>query len=161
MSFAGNFQISRPNSGAPPTSCSSSAADFRAFARAASPVLFPGRPLVWSPAYDYLCEVLTLVARRDPCFRRVIINQPPRTGKSFLGIGVRSLALALRSESPLGVCATSAECRRSIRRAAKWRASAPLRRNGARVTGTSVATQRSLSRSPNSRTPRTTIWPTA
>jgi predicted phage terminase large subunit-like protein len=59
------------------------ASDFRAFARAAWNVVFPGRKLAWSPGYDLLSEVLTAVARHDPRFRRLIWNQPPRTAKSF------------------------------------------------------------------------------
>jgi predicted phage terminase large subunit-like protein len=59
------------------------AADLAAFARAAWPVVFPGRKFVWSPAYDLLCESLTAMARRDPRYRRVIWNMPTRTAKSF------------------------------------------------------------------------------
>jgi hypothetical protein len=45
-------------------------------------VLHPSRPLIWSRHYDYLCEVLTLVKRRQ--LRGLIINIPPRTLKSTL-----------------------------------------------------------------------------
>src|SRR5437660_1205464 len=56
--------------------------DFAGFVKAAWPILYPGRPLLWSWHYDYLSEVLVLVKRR--VLRRVIINVPPRTLKSTL-----------------------------------------------------------------------------
>lgn len=58
------------------------AEDLAAFAKAAWPILFPGRELCWSWHYDLLCEVLLLVKQR--ALRRVIINVPPRTLKSTL-----------------------------------------------------------------------------
>ena len=56
--------------------------DFAAFVKKAWRVLQPQRPLIWSWHYDYLCEILTLVKRRQ--LLRVIINIPPRTLKSTL-----------------------------------------------------------------------------
>jgi predicted phage terminase large subunit-like protein len=56
--------------------------DFAAFARKAWTVLHPQNKLVWSWHYDYLCELLTLVRRRQ--LLRLIINVPPRTLKSTL-----------------------------------------------------------------------------
>ena len=56
--------------------------DLAGFAKEAWRVLLPGRPLVWSWHYDYLCEHLLLVKRR--ALRRLIINVPPRTLKSTL-----------------------------------------------------------------------------
>jgi predicted phage terminase large subunit-like protein len=58
------------------------ASDLAAFVRAAWPVLYPERPLVWSWHYDLLCEHLTLVRQRK--LRRLIINVPPRTAKSTI-----------------------------------------------------------------------------
>ena len=55
---------------------------FAAFVKKAWRVLQPQRPLIWSWHYDYLCEILTLVKRRQ--LLRVIINIPPRTLKSTL-----------------------------------------------------------------------------
>ncbi len=54
--------------------------DLAEFAKQAWPILHPGRKLVWSWHYDYLCEHLVLVKRRE--LRRLIINVPPRTLKS-------------------------------------------------------------------------------
>src|ERR1700757_3671837 len=56
--------------------------DLAEFAKQAWPILYPGRKLVWSWHYDYLCEHLVLVKRRE--LRRLIINVPPRTLKSTL-----------------------------------------------------------------------------
>ena len=56
--------------------------DLAGFTKEAWCILQPGRPLIWSWHYDYLCELLTLVKRR--ILRRVIINVPPRTLKSML-----------------------------------------------------------------------------
>ena len=56
--------------------------DLADFAKSAWPILQPGRPLTWSWHYDYLCELLVLVKRRE--LRRLIINVPPRTLKSTL-----------------------------------------------------------------------------
>ena len=56
--------------------------DLPGFVRAAWPILVPGRKLVWSWHYDYLCEHLVLVKRR--ALRRLIINIPPRTLKTIL-----------------------------------------------------------------------------
>src|SRR5213080_5221750 len=58
------------------------AGDLASFAKKAWKLLNPTRPLIWSWHYDYLCEVLTLVKRRQ--LLRVIINIPPRTLKSTL-----------------------------------------------------------------------------
>jgi predicted phage terminase large subunit-like protein len=58
------------------------AENLAAFVKKAWRVLHPSRPLIWSWHYDYLCEVLTLVKRRQ--LRRVIINIPPRSLKSTL-----------------------------------------------------------------------------
>ena len=56
--------------------------DLPSFAKQAWHVLQPGRQLVWSWHYDYLCEYLVLVKQRR--LRRLIINVPPRTLKSTL-----------------------------------------------------------------------------
>src|SRR5436190_16200882 len=56
--------------------------DLASFAKKAWKLLNPTRPLIWSWHYDYLCELLTLVKRRQ--LLRVIINIPPRTLKSTL-----------------------------------------------------------------------------
>lgn len=56
--------------------------DFAAFAKKAWTILYPTRPLIWSWHYDYLCEMLTLVKRRQ--ILRLIVNVPPRTLKSTL-----------------------------------------------------------------------------
>ena len=55
---------------------------FAVFVREAWPVLHPGRELVWNWHYDLLCEYLTLVKRRR--VRRLLLNVPPRTGKSTI-----------------------------------------------------------------------------
>lgn len=52
------------------------------FFRAAWNVVNPGKKLVWSWHYDFLCEHLVLVKERK--LRRLIINVPPRTAKSTL-----------------------------------------------------------------------------
>lgn len=52
------------------------------FFRAAWSFLEPGHELTWSWHYDLLCEYLTLVEQKK--LRRLIINVPPRTGKSTL-----------------------------------------------------------------------------
>jgi predicted phage terminase large subunit-like protein len=57
-------------------------ADLSAFFRASWLILHPGRKLVWSWHYDLLCEYLTLVKQRK--LTRLIINVPPRTGKSTI-----------------------------------------------------------------------------
>jgi len=75
-----------------------------AFARAAFPVVFPNRKLIWSLAYDYLAEVLMLMARRDPNHKRVIWNQPPRTLKSFLASIAFPVWLWLHDPSHQFVC---------------------------------------------------------
>ncbi len=56
--------------------------DLPGFMKEAWPILHPGRPLIWSWHYDYLCELLVLVKRR--VLRKLIINVPPRTLKSTL-----------------------------------------------------------------------------
>jgi predicted phage terminase large subunit-like protein len=56
--------------------------DLAGFVKKAWCVLQPGRPLLWSWHYDYLCEVLVLV--KLGVLKRVIINVPPRTLKSML-----------------------------------------------------------------------------
>ena len=56
--------------------------DLPGFVKEAWRILHPGRPLIWSWHYDYLCELLVLVKRR--VVRRLIINVPPRTLKSTL-----------------------------------------------------------------------------
>jgi hypothetical protein len=53
-----------------------------AFTKKAFQILYPGRKLVWSPHYDFLCEYLRLVKERR--ILRLIINIPPRTLKSTL-----------------------------------------------------------------------------
>ncbi len=58
------------------------AEDFSAFVKKAWTVLHPGRRLIWSWHYDYLCEALTLVKQRR--LLRVIVNVPPRTLKSTI-----------------------------------------------------------------------------
>jgi predicted phage terminase large subunit-like protein len=58
------------------------AEDFGRFVQKAWPHLNPTRPLIWSAYYEYLCEVLTLVKRRQ--WLRLIINVPPRTLKSTI-----------------------------------------------------------------------------
>ncbi len=59
------------------------------FYRAAWPVLEPATPLCWSWHYEYLCELLELVAsgefrKQYPDKNTIIINVPPRTAKSTL-----------------------------------------------------------------------------
>jgi hypothetical protein len=56
--------------------------NFAAFVKKAWRVLHPSRPLIGSWHYDYLCELLPLVKRRQ--LRRLIINIPPRSLKSTL-----------------------------------------------------------------------------
>ena len=56
--------------------------DLVGFAKAAWPILMPGRELNWSWHLDYICELLILVKQRK--LRRLIINVPPRTLKSTL-----------------------------------------------------------------------------
>ena len=56
--------------------------DLGAFVREAWKFLNPGRELVWSWHYDFLCEHLMLVKQRK--LRRLIINIPPRTAKSTI-----------------------------------------------------------------------------
>lgn len=56
--------------------------DLAEFAKQAWSILYPGRDLIWSWHYDYLCECLLLVKQRT--LRRLIINVPPRTLKSTL-----------------------------------------------------------------------------
>ncbi len=56
--------------------------NFSEFAKKACAVLDPNHKLIWSWHLDYLCEILTLVKRRQ--LSRVIINVPPRTLKSTL-----------------------------------------------------------------------------
>lgn len=56
--------------------------NFSAFARKACASLEPNHQLIWSWHLDYLCEMLTLVKRRQ--LLRLIINVPPRTLKSTL-----------------------------------------------------------------------------
>jgi predicted phage terminase large subunit-like protein len=58
------------------------AQNFAAFVKKAWRVLHPSRPLIWSWHFDYLCEILTLVKRRQ--LLRAIINIPPRSLKSTL-----------------------------------------------------------------------------
>ena len=48
--------------------------DLPGFMKEAWPILHPGRPLIWSWHYDYLCELLVLVKRR--VLRKLIINVP-------------------------------------------------------------------------------------
>jgi predicted phage terminase large subunit-like protein len=52
------------------------------FVKQAYSILEPGRPLVWSWNYDYVCELLTLMSRGQ--LLRLIVNVPPRTLKSTL-----------------------------------------------------------------------------
>ncbi len=54
--------------------------DLGAFVRSAWPVLHPGAKLSWSWSNDLICEYLTLVKQRK--IQRLILNVPPRTGKS-------------------------------------------------------------------------------
>jgi predicted phage terminase large subunit-like protein len=56
-------------------------ADLSTFAKAAWPILEPGVELNWSWHYELFCEYLTLVYLRK--LKRLIINLPPRTGKSI------------------------------------------------------------------------------
>ena len=63
--------------------------DLRTFFRAAWQVIEPETPLCWSWHYEYLCDWLTLVAdgefkRQHPEKLGLIINVPPRSGKSLL-----------------------------------------------------------------------------
>ena len=58
------------------------AKNFSAFVRNAWRVLHPTAPLIWSWTYDYLCELLTQVKNRQ--LTRLILNIPPRTGKSTI-----------------------------------------------------------------------------
>jgi predicted phage terminase large subunit-like protein len=55
--------------------------DLALFARAAWPILEPGVELNWSWHYELFCEYLSLVYQRK--LTRLIINLPPRTGKSI------------------------------------------------------------------------------
>lgn len=57
-------------------------ASFAAFVRDAWNVVEPGIPLTWSRHYDVICEYLELAAKGE--VRRLIVNVPPRTGKSTL-----------------------------------------------------------------------------
>ena len=84
------------------------AADFAAFARAAWPVVFPGRKLIWSPAYDFLCEILTLLKQRDASYSRLIWNQPPRTAKSFFSSITYPVWVWLTEPTHCFVCASYA-----------------------------------------------------
>lgn len=52
------------------------------FVKEAYAILEPGRPLVWSWHYEYLCELLTLISRGQ--LLRLIVNVPPRTLKSTI-----------------------------------------------------------------------------
>jgi hypothetical protein len=65
-----------------PLVADSLANDLAGFVKWAWPLLYPGRTLVWSWHYDYICEHLVLVKQRR--LRRLIINVPPRTLKSTL-----------------------------------------------------------------------------
>jgi predicted phage terminase large subunit-like protein len=56
--------------------------DFAAFVKKAWPIIHPTRPLAWSWHYDLLCEYLTAVKQRK--LTRLIVNVPPRTGKSTI-----------------------------------------------------------------------------
>lgn len=51
-----------------------------AFVKAAWPVLHPGRKMVWDWSDELICEWLTAVRKRQ--VTRLIINVPPRTGKT-------------------------------------------------------------------------------
>jgi predicted phage terminase large subunit-like protein len=64
-------------------------ADLQTFFRAAWEIIEPNTLLCWSWHYDYLCEWLTLISskefkRRFPEKLGVIVNVPPRSGKSTL-----------------------------------------------------------------------------
>lgn len=54
--------------------------DFSFFFSQAWNVICPGKPLYWSWHYDYIAEHLMLVRQKK--LTRLIINVPPRTGKS-------------------------------------------------------------------------------
>ncbi len=56
--------------------------NFADFVKAAWPILYPGRPLTWCWAYDYLCEVLMCV--KYGRIKRLIFNVPPRTLKTTI-----------------------------------------------------------------------------
>src|ERR1039458_5256333 len=63
-------------------------ADLSTFMRQAWNVIEPETPLVWDWSYEYLCSWLEMVAsvefkRRYPEKLGIIINQPPRSGKSL------------------------------------------------------------------------------
>jgi hypothetical protein len=60
----------------------------KTFCRASWPIIEPETKQVWSWVDDYLCEWLTLVSsgefkRRHPEKLGLLINVPPRTGKSI------------------------------------------------------------------------------
>lgn len=50
------------------------------FVKAAWPTLHPGRKLIWDWSDDLVCEYLTAVRKRQ--VTRLILNVPPRTGKT-------------------------------------------------------------------------------
>jgi predicted phage terminase large subunit-like protein len=63
-------------------------ADLSTFMRQAWNVIEPETPLVWDWSYEYLCSWLELIAsgefkKRYPEKLGIIINQPPRSGKSL------------------------------------------------------------------------------
>jgi predicted phage terminase large subunit-like protein len=82
------------------------ASDFAAFARSAWKVVNPREPLMWSPAYDLLCQALMLMTERDPKWRRVIWNHPPRLAKSFFCSIAYPCWVWLRDPSHRFVCAS-------------------------------------------------------
>src|SRR5579864_358040 len=55
-------------------------ADLASFVKAAWPALHPGRKMAWDWSDDLICEWLTAVRKRQ--VTRLIINVPPRTGKT-------------------------------------------------------------------------------
>jgi predicted phage terminase large subunit-like protein len=62
--------------------------DFSFFVREAWPIIEPKEKLAWSWHYDYICEWLNFVSSGDfkleyPEKEGIIINVPPRTGKSI------------------------------------------------------------------------------
>lgn len=54
--------------------------DLSSFVKAAWPTLHPGRKLIWDWSDDLVCEWLTAVRKRQ--VTRLIMNVPPRTGKT-------------------------------------------------------------------------------
>lgn len=76
--------------------------DFAAFCRAAWPHLHAGAKLNWTPGHDLICEYLTAVWLGQ--FKRLLINCPPRYGKSSITTILWPVWLWLQSPTLAFLC---------------------------------------------------------